>query len=146
MTTSKLGWGLLAVGSVGILVTLEGCSGYRVVQVHPGKDGIVALLGDRDAAREKATGYMNEQCPGGFDIVEEGEAVTGQTTNANSQSQGGQTIFGPAVNTNTQATTRNTTEWRIRYQCKGAAAAPGGGPAPAASGAQSKIHEIILRY
>ena len=137
---------VLAAGVLGTLGVLSGCSGYRVVQVHPGKDGIVALLGDRDAAREKATGYMNEQCPGGFDVVEEGEAVVGETSN--SQSQGTQTIFGPAVNT--QTSTRQQTEWRIRYQCKGAAPAaapgPGGAPAPAASGAQGKIHEIIIRY
>jgi hypothetical protein len=55
------------------LVALTGCSSsIRVVQKTP-VGGVVALEGPREKAREKAVEFMLEQCPGGYDVLEDRE-------------------------------------------------------------------------
>src|SRR5438128_2247359 len=93
------------------LATLSGCSSIRVVQKTP-SGGTVALQGAEDGAREKADEYMRSQCPAGYEVVEEGEAVVGSVTNARATP----TIIGPV----TTAQTSDTREWRITYKCNGA--------------------------
>ena len=76
----------------GLFLFLGGCSSIRVVQ--EGKTGgTVALQGPHDGARGKAEEYMRTQCPRGWQIVEEGEAL---------------------------ATDNVTREWRNTYACNGA--------------------------
>lgn len=141
---------MVGIGVAGLLATaVVGCSSYRVVQKTP-DSGVLALQGDRNAAHEKAEQYMASQCPGGYDIVEEGEAVVGSTTQQ--QTSGGKTFFGaPALNTTSNS--HDTTEWRVKYKCKGAASGgesaptekaspPSGGGSPQQS---SEIREIIIR-
>lgn len=94
------------------LALVTGCSSIRVVKKTP-DGGIVALQGAQDGAREKAEQYMSGQCPGGYDVVEEGEAVSGSETTAETH----KTFLGPV----TEAKTKDTHEWRITYKCKGAA-------------------------
>ena len=106
---------------------------YRVVKRTP-NSGELALMGPQDEARFRATEYMASQCPAGYDIVEEGEAVIGQEGVA--QTQRGVGFFGPTLNT--QTSTVNKTEWRVKFQCKetaGAKAAP-----------HAKIQEFVVRY
>ena len=70
---------------------LAGCAGTIDVVHEARNGGTVALHGPEGGAREKAGEHMKERCPGGYEIVEEGEAnVDGDR------------------------------EWRITYACKGA--------------------------
>lgn len=77
-----------------ILLTLTGCGSFRVVREARGGGGTVALQGAHDAARAKAERYMREQCPNGFEVVEEGDA----------------------------ATVGEQREWRLSYVCAGTSA------------------------
>lgn len=94
------------------LVALTGCSGIRVVQ-RSQTGGVVALQGAESGAREKAGEYMSRECPRGYEIVEEGEAVIGQTTHADTRPG---LLFG----SHTTARSEDRREWRITYHCKGA--------------------------
>lgn len=96
--------------AVTALATLSGCSGIRVVQKTQ-TGGTVALQGSEGGAREKADEYMRGQCPAGYEVVEEGEAVVGSITSA----QTNRTLIGPV----TTARTSDTREWRITYKCNG---------------------------
>lgn len=80
-----------AVPVFALLALVTGCAGsIRVVEdVRSG--GTVALHGSEDTAREKAEEHMKTRCPGGFEIVEQGEASIED----------------------------GSREWRITYACKG---------------------------
>jgi len=123
---------LRTIVMVGATAALAGCSlgNYRVVKTVPQKGGEVALVGVQNEAREKAEGYMRGQCPSGYDIVEEGEAVVGQEQ------------VGSRRGYMVRSETNDKHEWRIKYQCKGAAPAA----APLPTGTQGQIHELIVRF
>jgi len=126
---------------IGASISLAaGCvhGNYRVVKkVNTG--GEVALEGPQEEARQKADGYMHGACPSGFDILEESEAVVG--SNSASQTKTGVGWLGPQANT--QSTTTDKREWRIKYQCKGVT--DPAAPAPVAA-KQGKIQELIIRF
>ena len=68
-----------------------GCAG-SVSVVHEANDGgTLALSGPEGSAREKADAVMKARCPMGYEIVEQGDAMTAD----------------------------GDTEWRIVYACKG---------------------------
>jgi hypothetical protein len=71
---------------------LTGCAGGIHVVEDARTGGTVALHGNESGAREKAEEHMKARCPGGYEIVEEGEATTPD----------------------------GDREWRIMYSCKGA--------------------------
>jgi hypothetical protein len=122
-----------------LFTMLAGCGTYRVVKKTP-NGGEVALQGSPEKAREGAQEYMAAQCPGGYDILEEGEAVVGSETTE--QTRKGPDVFGVPTRT-TNASTTDKREWRIKYQCKGTT------PAPAAAGEapkQGSIHELVVRF
>ncbi len=77
---------VLAVASL----VLGGCGSYRVL-AEAKSGGTIALEGSHDSARAKAEGYLRTHCPGGYEVVEEGDAV--------SAAEGG------------------LREWRIAYAC-----------------------------
>jgi hypothetical protein len=116
------------LGMVWSSLVVLGCSNIRVVEVHPGQSGVVALLGLRDGARTKAEAYMQTQCPGGYDIVGEGEAVVGSRSQGSATAVGGN---GFAVGSSSSVS-QNINEWRIQYRCKG-------GPA------QGKLQQLVVR-
>ncbi|CAN5576387.1 hypothetical protein BH09MYX1_BH09MYX1_60420 [soil metagenome] len=145
---------LIATG----ITALVGCSGIRVVRASP-QGGEIALQGNREDAMEKARAEMARTCggPQNYQIVEEGETVVGEQTSGNSTTQQGQTWTGrPASRTTTNQTTRDVTEWRVKYACGGAAPPPAGphpGAAPPPGGAPppapmpvGQIHELVIRY
>jgi hypothetical protein len=70
---------------------VTGCAGSIHVVEDAKSGGTVALHGSEDGAREKAEQHMKTRCPGGFEIVEQGEASTDD----------------------------GSREWRITYACKG---------------------------
>jgi hypothetical protein len=70
---------------------ITGCAGSIHVVEEARTGGTVALHGSEDGAREKAEEHMKARCPGGYEIVEQGEA----------------------------ATPDGDREWRITYACKG---------------------------
>lgn len=121
---------VLSVCAISLLV--GACGGIRVVKKTQ-TGGELALLGSQEKAREEATKYMTAQCPSGFDILEEGEAVVGSTSSSNAQQTTSWTGR-PAVATTTS--TEDKREWRIKYQCKGSA-----GEQKSAS-----IHELVVRF
>jgi hypothetical protein len=58
---------------------------------------------------------MKQKCPEGYEIVREGEVVTGQATTVNRQTTGGSTV------SETQTTRmQNVTEWQIVFRSKSA--------------------------
>ena len=105
---------------------------YREVKVAQG-GGELALEGDRALAHQKAEAYMQTKCAAGYDILEEGEATVGTDTTTSS-SGGGVRVRSHGVSfgkrPSSESSTRDATEWRVKYQCKGAAATPA---APAAA-------------
>ncbi len=115
---------------------LGGCGTYRVVRRTP-NGGEVALQGTPGKAHEAADQYMASQCPSGYDIVEEGEAVIGSETQA--QTTRDKNVWGRPVQRTTESTT-DKSEWRIKYQCK-AASANG-----VASRPQGEIKELVVRF
>lgn len=135
-----------AIGSV----ALGACTPYgnaRTVR-ETKTGGEIALEGAREIAQKKAEDAMVAKCAGGYEIDEAGESVVGQATNADTQVKR-PTLF-VAPGSNTQSTSRDVTEWRIKYHCKGAEAAEPSEKAAPAAGAfehQSRDqHILILRF
>ncbi len=160
---------LVTLAAVGAALAV-GCSGIRVVRESK-YGGEIALFGSREDAMVKARQEMAATCggPQNYEVVEEGEVVVGtvSTTHEQQQTEHGRTFHGrPAVRTNTVQTTdtQDKTEWRVKYQCKGAEApppAPGTGApppdgtpqpaptdaAPPPAGPQGRIiHELVIRF
>lgn len=81
------------------------CSSARIVH-DTRSGGTVALRGPRDSAREKADVLMQEKCPRGFAIVEQGEVTYGQEATSRQ--------WTPNVQT-TQVNDKH--EWHIVFVC-----------------------------
>ena len=111
---------------------------FREVKVAQG-GGEVALEGDRALAHQKAEDYMKSKCQAGYTILEEGEATVGTDTSTSSSSGARAHGFTIGRRNQSESSTRDATEWRVKYQCKDAAPAPAAGPAaaPAATGANA---------
>lgn len=118
---------LYSIAALGAAL-LAGCTVGRARPVQRTQTGgIVALEGDRQKATEEASQLMAQHCQGQYTVVEEFEHVVGTDTEAASESydtrhgtyqEGGES-------------TREATEWRIRYVCgpgPGGGAAAGGPP------------------
>jgi hypothetical protein len=145
---------ILSIAALG-LTGLVGCSSIRVVRASP-QGGEIALNGNREDAMEKARVEMQRTCGGPYTIIEEGEVVVGQQTQEQQTTEAGRTWTGrPATRTTGTSTTRDLSEWRVKYAC-GAAAPPPAGPPPGApppNGAPppapmpvGQIHELVVRY
>ncbi|HEU4406107.1 MAG TPA: hypothetical protein VFS43_12635 [Polyangiaceae bacterium] len=126
-----------------------GCSGIRVVKRTP-SGGELALVGAREGAQQKANEYMAGQCPGGYDVLEEGEAVVGQETSTTSRPTRG--LFGDRQ-VQSNSVSEDKREWRVKYQCKGAEppAAPAAAPAdPAAPALKTSragaVREVVVTF
>lgn len=96
-------------------------------------EGEIALMDPRDTAHQQAERLMAARCPKGYDIVEEGEAVVGQTTSADTTKHKG--FFGPTQTTTAQSEDRR--EWRVKYKCK----TDGAATAKAAA-----MHDVVVRF
>ena len=84
-----------------------GCSSARMVS-WSGSEGVVAIPRDSDVwpcySRTEAAKLMAEKCPGGYQIVEEGEAAAGKAV---------LTTAGP-ITGQTQMT--DSTEFHIKFR------------------------------
>jgi len=80
---------LLAFVFLAVLAT--GCGSIRVVS-EARSGGTIVLDGAHGASRAKAEKYMRQQCPAGYEVVEEGDTV---------------------------GDSDDTREWRIAYRCNG---------------------------
>ena len=110
---------------VSVTVLLGGCGVARVVH-RSQSGGVIAIEGDRNKAMEQAHQLMAEHCRGPYQITEEGEHVVG--TDRAESTDTYVTEEGEVVET-TGESTREATEWRVRYTCGNApAGAPGEGP------------------
>jgi hypothetical protein len=121
----------------GTLVACAPQGSYREVKVAQG-GGELALEGDRALAHQKADDYMKSKCQAGYNVLEEGEVSVGTDTTTSQGSSSGVRAHGFSIGTRNQAksSTRDATEWRVKYQCKDAAPAPAAAApatAPAAS-------------
>lgn len=106
--------------AVALAVSTFACGGIRVVRRTP-HGGTIALQGMRDEAQKKASQYMTAQCPTGYDVTEEEEAVVGQQTSARTTD----TKHGSF----TSASSSDVREWRVTFRCKDAPP-EAGGPEP----------------
>jgi hypothetical protein len=140
----------LVVG-VAAAVAMTGCAGIRVVKASK-SGGVIALIGDREGAMEKAREEMARTCggPDRYEIVEEGEAVIGTVSHEEGTQTASQNIFGqPTVRSSGTTETTQKTEWRVTYSCKGAAAPADGAAtpgAPAPTGPQGQLHTLVVRF
>lgn len=82
---------LALLSSLALVTFATGCAGSIHVVEDAKSGGTVALHGSEDGAREKAEQHMKARCPGGYEIVEQGEASTDD----------------------------GSREWRLTYVCKG---------------------------
>ena len=80
---------------------------------------------------------MTGQCGGAYEIVEEGEAVIGETSSAESRA----TRYGTVQ---TQGSSTQKTEWRLTFRCKAKA------PTPTAQGTEpqrtAELHSYTVRF
>jgi len=121
---------LVVIATLTAVANLTGCGAIRVVR-RTKAGGEIALEGLPEKARVKANDYMSAQCPSGFDILEEGEAVIGSESTASTTS--GRSLFGqPSLNS--RSSTTDKTEWRIKYECKGDNAKSGA------------VRELMMRF
>lgn len=112
---------LLACGA---LFLASACGTARVVrQTQTG--GEIALEGERQKAMEQAHAQMNAHCQGPYTIVEQGEVVVGTDTARADESYVEED--GTVVNEGGEST-RDATEWRIKYVCGNAAPPPAVAP------------------
>ena len=106
---------------------IAACGSAQVVsQTQTG--GVIRLQGDRGKAMEEARGIMGQHCGGQYEIVKQGETVIGSDTVRSDETYA--TEEGSVVNEG-GTSTRQATEWRVTYQCAGAAPAPAPAPPPA---------------
>jgi hypothetical protein len=112
-------WALAA-----LLASLGACyvpGGLRVVQLAP-SSGELALVGERSDARVQAERYMQNQCPAGHFVLDEGEAPGPSSRVDRTYAKmdlGAGDMLPDAV------------EWRVRYRCKETIVAKPPPPAPA---------------
>lgn len=110
---------IVAIAVVGSAF-LGACTPYGNARtVHETKaGGEIALEGSREIAQKKAEEVMAARCANGYEIDEAGETVVGQASSSDTSARRGGLFTPPG--TNTQTTSRDVTEWRIKYHCNGA--------------------------
>ncbi|MBX9582652.1 MAG: hypothetical protein K2X87_20280 [Gemmataceae bacterium] len=129
-----------------VVAGLAGCAGGGARYVSKqGDGGVVAIPADTDAwpthYRKKAEELIVRHVGPDFEVVGEGEVVTGQSTNHDQKVQRDKTFnttnpFLPAEKDtiNTTTTTRDITEYHITYRRRGSAGVPAAGPVTPAGG------------
>lgn len=103
---------LLKSGCSLAILAIVGCATTRVVKTQPGSGGEImvheGMIGD---ARGDANKKMKANCGRKKPVVtEEGEAVIGSHTNADTSKQ--------TWGLTTSARTEQETEWRVKYKCR----------------------------
>jgi hypothetical protein len=103
------------VAPLALLALLGACATARVVTVQPGRGGVIAIAPANDPeARQKADVIMKQNCgEKKVEIVEEGEAVVGQTISNSSTGN----VAGGSIYSSGTSYASNQTEWRITYKC-----------------------------
>lgn len=114
-----------------LLVGASGCFWGRAELIRQHQTGgEIRLVGnDRNKGMQDAHQKMAAHCgPGNYSIVSQGEVVIGQDTFRRQDSEGeAHAHQGSAYGRGSEqevTSTRNATEWQVKYQC-------GGGQAPA---------------
>jgi hypothetical protein len=85
------------------------------VVIEP-RGGVVALPANTEGSREKAMALMAGQCPGGYDITREEEAVTGRDVTEETTYE--YSRIREEVTGTTEYRTRARREWRIHFTCR----------------------------
>ncbi|WP_166831330.1 hypothetical protein [Thalassoroseus pseudoceratinae] len=125
---------------LGMLVLFSGCASARYVTKGE-MEGVVAMPSDTDRNREKAEELMAQHFPEGYEIVFEEEAAVGSVTHVHKNSHGDDIHLAGGLqnydhddfasvtprlpglthrtaHSDITMTTRDKTEWRIRYRKK----------------------------
>ena len=108
----------IGIAGAGVVVAAlaAGCAPTaRFVLIEKG-GGAVAIQRNTPEYREKAAALMARQCPGGYDIVREEEAVTGETVSKEYNTEYDK--FSEEVRTTEEKRTRRSVEWRITFTCR----------------------------
>ena len=133
---------LLLLAAAVVAAASTGCGGARYVH-RAGDEGIVAIPANTDTwptnHRSSAMKLIEQHVGSNYDILEEKEVATGQTT-TNNQNMNKEATFNTSVpflpaekqTTTTTTTTRDITEYRIHYRKRTGTlvGTPGGGPGP----------------
>jgi hypothetical protein len=110
--------------------TLAACAGgsIRVVDKTPAH-GELALLGNRDEARNLARSYMEKHCPKGYQVLDDGKTYVGAPHREIGASEGRVgakntepdhvDIGASEGRAGVKGTDPDKMQWRIRYQCDG---------------------------
>jgi hypothetical protein len=112
-------------------VLLLGVSGCFLIQGHAEMvkrergGGVLALKGDHDKAMADAKKQMADNCGAGYEIVGEEMTKVGEKTDAAEDTE----LKKKGAQTTSQSVTQDVKEYRITYQCTGAAAPTSGGEA-----------------
>lgn len=124
--------GVLLGGAVALALAGAGGCGHARIVHRDANGGVVGMHGNSEANRKKALKLIEEHVGPGYQIVEEKEVVTGQTTTNHADTQRELTSHSlipilPAEKqtTVTTTTTRDVTEYHIVYR-------RGGAPPPSA--------------
>ena len=103
---------------VALLGTLSGCASARFVSKSP-DCGVVAIPCDSNRwptyNRDKAEALIRSQCPDGYEVVHEEEAVIGSVSHTSVNDNGS---IHTAGSTSGTIDTTQKTEWRIHYRRK----------------------------
>lgn len=110
--------------------------------------GEIALEGSREIAQQKADLAMNAKCPGGFEVDEAGETSVGSTTSSETQNRSSRSgiILGNPSSSSTQQVSRELTEWRIKYHCKGTEPEEKAAPAGEVKKEGFVQHTFVVRF
>lgn len=133
---------VLLVAAAVVAAASTGCSSARYVH-RAGDEGIVAIPANTDTwpsnNRSNAMKLIEQHVGPNYDIVEEREVKTGQTT-TNNQNTNKEATFNTSVpflpaekqTTTTTTTTHDVTEYQIHYRKRAGTlvGTPGGGPGP----------------
>lgn len=115
----------------GAVLLASACGSARIVkQTQAG--GELALEGDHESAMKQAHKAMRNHCQGPYTILEQGETVIGTDTVRSDQSYVDEQ--GNVINEGDEST-RQATEWRIKYACGNVQPAPV--PTPEAPGPEA---------
>ena len=112
----------VTLGSL-VVLSLTGCfmiQGHAEMVKRDKSGGVLALKGDRDKAMADAKNQMSSNCPNGYQITGEEMAKVGEKTegaeDTNYKKKGAEKT--------TESVTQDVKEYRITYECNGAAPPP----------------------
>ncbi len=108
--------------SSAVMIFFTSCATVRVVKSKPGRGGTLALQKGLfgDPVEIIAEKVMNNNCPNGFKVVEEGEVIVGKriVTRAKEETKGSVYSNKSSKKIGSETEEMNQKEWHLKYKCK----------------------------